>query len=222
VNDISNIARIQQLLESMEKELEMAKQLLSQMVGEVPEAGSSDEKETIASKAKFLSVSEGGKVIEGVFDGQNMVGPDGRIYPVPSNYASKSKLVEGDVLKLTIAPDGSFIYKQIGPADRKRILGVLVQDEKGDYRVVAEGKSYKVLLASLTYYKSEPGDQVTLLVPTDQESSWAAVENVIKKGQGVSLESLGPQYVPDEPADEEPRDARQVRILTGDDEDLLS
>jgi len=29
-----------------------------------------------------------GKVIEGVFDGQNMVGSDGKTYPVPANYAS--------------------------------------------------------------------------------------------------------------------------------------
>ena len=36
-----------------------------------------------------------GRVVEGVFDGQNMVGSDGKIYSVPPNYASKSKLVEG-------------------------------------------------------------------------------------------------------------------------------
>ena len=38
------------------------------------------------------------KILEGVFDGQNMVGSDGRQYIVPPNYASKSKLVEGDIL----------------------------------------------------------------------------------------------------------------------------
>ena len=59
-----------------------------------------------------------GKVIEGVFDGQNMVGSDGKTYPVPANYASKSKLVQGDILKLTIAEDGAFLYKQIGPIPR--------------------------------------------------------------------------------------------------------
>jgi hypothetical protein len=97
-------------------------------------------------RAQGLSVSEGGKVIEGVFDGQNMIGPDSKQYPVPANYASKSKLVEGDVLKLTIADDGSFIYKQIGPIERRKVLGLLSQDEKGEYRVVAEGKSFKFCL----------------------------------------------------------------------------
>ena len=111
-----------------------------------------------------------------------MIGPDGKQYPVPANYASKSKLIEGDVLKLTIAEDGSFIYKQIGPIERKKMLGILVQDERGDYRVVAEGKTYKVLLASLTYFKAEPGDEVTIVVPETGDSAWAAVEHVIKKG----------------------------------------
>jgi hypothetical protein len=141
--------------------------------------------ENYAAKAGTLTMSEGGKVIEGVFDGQNMIGPDKKQYPVPANYASKSKLVEGDVLKLTISDDGSFIYKQIGPVDRKKLLGILIVDDKGDFRVMAEGKPYKILLASLTYFKSEPGDEVTIVIPEAHDSDWAAVENVIKKGSGA-------------------------------------
>ena len=224
MNEISNLADLQRLLEGMEKDIQAAKQILQTLMGQIPEAGSPEEKESISQRAKSLSVFEGGRIIEGVFDGQNMVGPDGRMYPVPANYASKSKLVEGDVLKLTIAPDGSFIYKQIGPIERKRILGVLVQDEKGDYRIVAEGKSYKVLLASLTYYHAEPGDEVTLMVPSDQESAWAAVENVIKKK--TSSSSTGPEYHADEEPSAEQAEGsedemdKQVRILTGDDDDI--
>ncbi len=127
---------------------------------------------------------EGLRIIEGRFDGQNMSGPDGKQYSVPANYASKSKLVEGDILKLTITRDGSFIYKQIGPIDRRRIIGQLMRDEgTGEYRVSAEGKSYKVLLASITYFKGEPGDDVVVLVPSAGETRWAAVENIIKQGQ---------------------------------------
>jgi len=112
-----------------------------------------------------------------------MVGPDGKQYPVPANYASKSKLVEGDVLKLTIADDGSFIYKQIGPVDRQRLIGELSRDEtSGEYRVEAAGRPYKILLASVTYFKGEVGDEVVVLVPTEGEARWAAVENIIKKG----------------------------------------
>ena len=141
-------------------------------------------------KAGVLSVSEGGKVVEGVFDGQNMIGPDKKQYPVPANYASKSKLVEGDVLKLTIAEDGSFIYKQIGPVERKKMLGVLTVDDKGDFKVIAEGRSYKILVASLTYFKAETGDEVTIVTPKEIESAWAAVENVIKKASGTAHTDL--------------------------------
>jgi hypothetical protein len=124
----------------------------------------------------------GGRVIEGVFDGQNMVGPDGKQYTVPSNYASKSKLVEGDILKLTITRSGGFIYKQIGPIERARMIGELAMDEETrEYYVLIEEKKYKVLPASITYYKGEPGDEVVILVPKTSDSSWAAVENIIKK-----------------------------------------
>lgn len=183
MDKISNLAMVIQMVEAAEKNIQSAKQMLRELAG-----GGVITKQNYAAlseKAVNLSVSEGGKIIEGVFDGQNMIGPDKKQYPVPANYASKSKLVEGDVLKLTIAEDGSFIYKQIGPVDRKKILGILMVDEKGDFKVMAEGRPYKVLLASLTYFKAEPGDEVTIVVPEKEESEWAAVENVIKKGSGI-------------------------------------
>ncbi|HRQ86708.1 MAG TPA: hypothetical protein PLY16_01225, partial [Candidatus Saccharibacteria bacterium] len=117
-----------------------------------------------------------GKVVEGVFDGQKMISADGKEYPVPANYASKSKLVEGDILKLTIADDGSFIYKQIGPVDRTQIIGTLMQHD-GAYYVEANGREYRILLASVTYFRINVGDQVTIIVPTDSpDATWAAVE----------------------------------------------
>ncbi|MBI4090114.1 MAG: hypothetical protein HY421_01810, partial [Candidatus Kerfeldbacteria bacterium] len=122
-----------------------------------------------------------GKVIEGIFDGQNMVGPDGKMYSVPANYASKSKLVEGDRLKLTITGDGSFIYKQIGPIERQRLIGILTKDDvTNEYKAMAGDRTYRVLLASITYFKGDTGDEVVILVPKGKPSHWAAVENIIK------------------------------------------
>jgi hypothetical protein len=183
MDKISNLAMVAQMIDAAEKNIQSAKQILREMMG-----GSATKQNLMAlsEKAQTFTVSEGGKVIEGVFDGQNMIGPDKKQYPVPANYASKSKLVEGDVLKLTISDDGSFIYKQIGPIERKKMLGILLVDEKGDFKVLAEGKPYKVLLASLTYFKAEAGDEVTIVLPQGQETDWAAVENVIKKGAGAS------------------------------------
>ena len=178
MDNLSNLALLLQMLESAEKNLQSAKQLLREMMGGIPAAPVSS---AISEKIKTLSISGTGKVIEGVFDGQNMMGPDGKKYPVPANYASKSKLVEGDVLKLTIADDGSFIYKQIGPVERAKKIGILMVDENGEYKVNVAGKPYKVLLASLTYFKAEPGDELTVVTPKDTASEWAAVENVVKK-----------------------------------------
>lgn len=122
-----------------------------------------------------------GRVVEGVFDGERMMGTDGVKYNVPPNYASKSKLVEGDIMKLIIKDDGSFIFKQIGPVERERVVGTLAMDDYGNYALIdEEGDSYRILTASVTYYKGEVGDEVVGLLPQGQSASWAAVENIIK------------------------------------------
>lgn len=176
MNQEQTLNEIKNLVEGAELSLKDAKRLLVGLVGH--EASSE-----LVSKAQARggTRSEGSsQIIEGVFDGQHMVGPDGKQYSVPANYASKSKLVEGDLMKLTIDRFGNFLYKQIGPMERARLKGKLVKDESSsEWRVVADGKSYKVLLASVTYFKGEEGDQVTILVPKDKSSTWAAVENIV-------------------------------------------
>jgi len=137
---------------------------------------------TMTAEGELVSPMQDGRVIEGVFDGQHMIGSDGRQYLVPQNYASKSKLVEGDILKLTIQPNGSFLFKQIGPIERERIVGVLVRDENThEWKVVAEGKKYSILPASISYFKGQPGDNVVILIPKSAPSRWAAVENLIHR-----------------------------------------
>lgn len=160
------IKRLKSLIQEAETNLAAAKELLISIVG--------DDGTVITPHSSHEDV--GGKVIEGVFDGQVMVGPDGKNYPVPANYASKSKLVEGDILKLTIADDGGFVYKQIGPINRKQIIGTLVQHD-GVYFVETNGREYRILLASVTYFRINIGDQVTIIIPEDNpEATWAAVE----------------------------------------------
>ena len=53
--------------------------------------------------------------------------------------------------------------------------------ETGQYLVVAGGRSWKVLKASITYFKADAGDEAVILAPKNAPSKWAAVENVIKK-----------------------------------------
>ena len=137
-------------------------------------------KEDIADLSESI-YEEDGDIIEGVFDGESMIGPDGHQYAVPSNYASKSKLVEGDILKLTITPNNSFIYKQISPIERDRIKGYLKKRDDESFVVVSGDKKWKVLLASVTYFKGDVGDEVVLLIPKEGYSKWGAIENIIKK-----------------------------------------
>lgn len=158
------IKRLKTLIQEAETSLAAATELLISLVGD-------DEKLAPVVRDETL-----GKVIEGVFDGQNMVGSDGKTYPVPANYASKSKLVQGDILKLTIAEDGAFLYKQIGPIPRKQVVGTLLLDN-GHYFVDVNGKRLRVLLASVTYFKAKPGDQVSVNLPEDDgNAEWAALE----------------------------------------------
>lgn len=179
----SKIALLKELLENAESSLRSAKQIL----GELMTSSSKNQYAQIANKIGSIDDSEDKQIIEGVFDGQNMIGPDKKIYSVPANYASKSKLIPGDILKLTITEDGSFLYKQIGPIERKRIIGTLSFDN-GQYRVIGNGKAYKVLLASVTYFRGEVGDKVTLIVPEIEDTEWAAIENILPKSEVQELD----------------------------------
>lgn len=176
--DASKLVLLKQMLENAEASLRSAKQILADM-GVTIETAKVDRGEFI-KKAKELTGGSDPSVIEGVFDGQGMMGPDKRVYPVPANYASKSKLIPGDVLKLTIKDDGMFLYKQIGPVERIHLVGILTNND-GQYQVIVKEKAYKVLLASVTYFHAEFGDRVTIIVPAKGESEWACIENVLPK-----------------------------------------
>jgi len=171
------IQALRDMIFNAEKTLKGAKAMLLQLEGKKK-----------VGRRKKIEDEEDGQIIQGTFDGQIMMGSDGKQYPVPANYASKSKLIEGDMLKLTITPDGSFIYKQIGPTERKRLIGIINQDSDENYFVTADGKAYKVLLASITYFKVEPGDEVTLVVPRDIDSDWGSIENVLQKSSRNSTD----------------------------------
>ena len=161
------IKRLRSLISDAETNLSAAKELLVSILG--------DGQSITAPIDSVVSTPEG-KAIEGIFDGQIMIGPDGKNYPVPANYASKSKLVEGDIMKLTITEEGKFLYKQIGPVERKTVIGTLVQhDDK--YFVEVAGREYQILYASVTYFRLRNGSQVSVIIPANNDdATWAAVE----------------------------------------------
>lgn len=173
-NQKSKLAIAYDFLRSAESALASAREILGQCE-EVQNA-----LPTLASDGVITEAHMEGnlRIIEGAFDGQNMVGGDQRIYPVPANYASKSKLIPGDKLKLTITETGAFKYKQIGPIPRREVMGVVTYTD-GEYHVLVDAKLYRVLLASITYYKAEVGSNVTIIVPQDGDSDWCAIEHLL-------------------------------------------
>lgn len=173
----SKIDLIKKLLQNVKENTERLEQLLAGSISE-------DEVRIGVAQASDNNFSEEGattKVIEGVFDGEQMIGPDGKQYSMPANYASKSKLVEGDILKLSITGSGAFVYKQISPIERMRVSGELEKRFDGSFYVVSGKKKWKVITASVTYFKGEDGDEAVVLIPKTGDSQWGAIENIVKK-----------------------------------------
>lgn len=182
----TKMALVRRVIDHMREQLDSLERLLLQEEA----ADALQELAEVMSQQQSLapqpfSSSSNSRVIEGVFDGVHMVGEDGKQYLVPPNYASKSKLVEGDLLRLVVTENGRFIFKQRGPIERQRLMGVLTYNDQSDeWSVVADGRKFRVLTASVTYFKAQPNDETVILVPRGNPSSWAAVENVVRKDVG--------------------------------------
>lgn len=160
----NKLALLQQMIDNADRNIVAAKQIM---------------KELNSDNHRAPRESEASQIVEGTFDGEKMISMEGKVYPVPANYASKSKLVEGDILKLTITEDGSFVYKKISSVETRKIIGTVMLDGKDKFYVNAEGRKYSVLLASLTYFKAKEGDEVIMVLPKEKVSTWGAVESII-------------------------------------------
>jgi hypothetical protein len=194
-NKNRQLQELQQILQKIQKQIAQAQRLLQEILSPIKiktaiqsikneadhDAITQDSQINETEPFHVEKYPTGEEVIEGVFNGFAMIGPSGREYQIPENYVSKSKLVEGDLLKLTITPQGRFIYKQIGPVERETKRGALLYKETEDqYCVLADGLEYKILRASVTYYQGKHGDEVVILLPRGRTAIWAALDNVVK------------------------------------------
>jgi len=198
------IQSLRDMITTAEQTMQSAKAMLLQLEG----------KKKVGRRKKVDE--DEGNVVQGTFDGQIMIGTDGKQYPIPANYASKSKLVEGDFLKLTIVGDGSFIYKQVGPTPRQNKIGIVGQDASGNFFVAVDGKPYKVLLASITYFDVQPGDQVAIVTSQDENAQWAAIEAILQQSDGIGAAPAINTPVQNDTAIEESTEPKTAtEILTG-------
>ena len=118
------------------------------------------------------------KTVEGVFNGVHMRGAGDKVYAIPGNYASKSRLVEGDQLKLLILNDGTLIFKQIDLIPRVRFIGI-VEDNEGTWilRNPRTSQEYSVISSSFAFFKLKLGDEVAAI--TSEGANWATIDSVI-------------------------------------------
>ena len=165
------IELIRQALSAAESSLKLARQLLSDI-----------ERSDGGNRQKTTDLPG----VAGVFDGQNMITEKGESFPVPENYASKSILVVGDTLKL-VQQGKEKRFKQIEHVKRHKTSGILTKKD-GKWAAVTSEGSYKLLSASVDHYNGEVGDEILVQIPANNlQSTWAAVENVVKKKESKPL-----------------------------------
>ncbi len=98
------------------------------------------------------------------------------------NYASKTKLIPGDMLKLRIMEDGKLIYKLIAPAPKKYLKAKLSKTEEGKFiALTEEGKAYILNQAAVTFFKGNVGNEMSIIVNSAEEHQGAAIEALIDK-----------------------------------------
>lgn len=176
-SDSETIKKLRDALLQARNSLEAAEQWLGVLLDK-HDLDLSDLKKGSQKSVPVSEMNGDEKVIYGEFDGNNMRDEAGELYPIPANYASKSKLIEGDKLKLTVKPDGAFLYKQIELAPRRLVTGKLIL-EGNQYKVLTEDNTYNVLYASVTFYRGSVGDDVTVIVSEDKDKKWGAIENIL-------------------------------------------
>jgi hypothetical protein len=182
------IQSILTFIEVAENNLKSARVLLSQLTDEKGVTLNDEISRPTTHRSISMDESNALEVVEGSFDGEQMVGDNGKVYVVPQNYASKTQLVVGDRMKWISLPDGEK-FKLISPVDRERVTGVfdIVADT---YLVILDGYPHpvKLLKASSTYAMKQlglqPGDEVAIYIPKGSVPSHGAFINVVKSNHG--------------------------------------
>lgn len=179
-SEVTSLHALQELLYNAEKSLSLAKNLLTTLVPNHKKAAQK-------SWQTWHTYHDGNnQIVEGIFNWRDMVGSDGKTYPVPANYASKSKILEWSQLKATIKSDGSLQYKIIKEVPYITSTGTLIRDED-KFVVISHGTLYQILPAAVTYVQARVGDRLSIRVPQDSESHFAAIEAVVPAEIGLPV-----------------------------------
>lgn len=161
-----SVSEIRQSVENIKKELDNLVRLV--------ENGSTG---TATGAANQVAQSSDEVIGTGQYDGFYVTTEDGQKHEVPPTYASKSRVVFGDTLK--ILKNGDRVYfEHLNKVPRKELSGILTKKE-GSWHFLSHSGVYKVLDVAVEYYKGKELDEAIALVPEDNlEAPFAALDKV--------------------------------------------
>ncbi len=169
------IKALRDLIQSAENSIRSAKKILDTLLGDTPQEDFDIDNTLLNSYQSWDT-----KIVEWIFTGDSMLGPDGAVYPVPQNYSSKSLLVQWSRLKATIENNGGIKYKIIEEIPFETSIGIVTKN--GDkYEITTDTKTYKVLMAAITFHKCNIGDTVSIRTPKWKDATYAVIESIIPK-----------------------------------------
>jgi len=155
----SQLNKLKKLVDAAERALDSAKDVM----------------EAIMERKDYKSMPG----VEGKYDGKYIIASDGSKHEVPSNYAAKSRLVYGDVLKI-IEEDGKKVFKQIEKVARKNLEGVVTKKE-GKWHVLTETGSHLLLDRAIEFNQVKLNDLIDVVLPESNLSApFAAFNKVVK------------------------------------------
>lgn len=182
---------LSQALNAATASLNLAKQLLS----EVERGGGAGESPGLIGK----------------YDGMFMITEAGKKYPVPDNYAAKTKLVYGDKLKMIEGPEGRR-FKLLEEVERIEAEAQLAVKD-GHFEALGKDGSYKILQGAVRYWNGAEGNKIKILLPKGGKNvPFACLLEVIGKqpGGGEPQEPPPPPPPRPQPAKEDSRALREA------------
>jgi hypothetical protein len=169
------IKALRDLIQSAENSIRSARKMLDTATGDIPR-----EDFDINTNELISYQSWDDKIVEWVFTWDSMLGPDGSVYPVPQNYSSKSLLVQWSRLKATIESHGGIKYKIIEEIPFETSIGIVTKNWD-KYEITTDVKTYRVLMAAITFHKCNIGDTVSIRTPKWKDATYAVIESIIPK-----------------------------------------
>ncbi len=174
--------------------------MLTEQTKSIIQALESAEKNLALAKRLLGGEDVSGPGVVGRFDGESIVTEKGQKHYVPPNYASKSRLIVGDTLRM-IGQGEKALFKQIKKKERIKVSGVLTKKD-GQWAAVAAEGSFFILPVSVQYFKGEIGDEVGIIIPKDYKTvkpKWAVLEQVVKPVNTENTEELEVPKSPKKP-----------------------